>query len=369
MGKPGPWPLATATTTTTTALAAAAAAATAAAAVLLLRRAHCPENVYFVGVDLGATNAKAGVVRKDGEIISTASKPLGTGVDSHAFHRVVEAIVAVTLDAVDAAGLAWTSIRGVGVGTPGHVHRGVVHAAANFPEWAHAPLGDAVAHALRCPVFVLNDADAAILAERWVGEAKGSGEVAMVTLGTGIGVGVVSGGQLVQGSRGLIEAGHSIVDSGPSARLCGCGQKGCIEAYASARSVAARAREVFAASGHSGPSVDTLSAADVFAAARRGDELASRIVDETARWLAVFCVNVSRFYDPDTILVGGGMADAGEYFLSMVRQHFSQLRWTVLPDTVSIKAACLGRHSGIVGAAALAASTAETGTGRGGDGQ
>lgn len=165
----------------------------------------------------------------------------------------------------------------------------------------------------------------------------------MLTLGSGVGVAVAFNRQVYTGSRGLIEAGHAIVESGPEARFCGCGQRGCIEAYASANSVETRASEVLAsgAAGSVGSYPGSVllttgsSAKSVFQAAAKGDPLGLALADETARYLAVACINLARHYDPHLILLGGGMADAGETLFELTRKHFDQQRWRVLPVWIS----------------------------------
>jgi len=275
-----------------------------------------------------------------------------------------------------------------------------------------------------CPVRLVNDANAALLAECWVGACINNGgcgddcrngshkNVVMVTLGSGVGVAVLSDGVLLQGSRGLIEAGHSIIHFGnnqinrrvggdgsedtatadpPPARECGCGQHGCIEAYVSANSVRKRFAEArklrfgsiegedmstadifsLAATCTLDASTDTADAPAAEGAAEGGGEkaaevssrvqtdpllssLAAEVVDETARYLALFCINICRFYDTRTILLGGGMADAGRALLDPVRKYFQAFRWTSLGDHSDLICfAKLGQQAGVVGAAAV----------------
>jgi glucokinase len=417
----------------TNAKAAAMVASTAAAAGLLayflLRRSAKPggnepaepaSQPYLIGIDLGATNAKAGVVRgTDGALLASISEPL----EAWDPPAVVACLVACVRRACDEAGVAWGEVAAVGVGAPGHVHHGVVKAAANFPAWKGVPLAVLLQAALGggIPVRLVNDADAALAAECWIGAASRAApgdpcpprDVVLVTLGSGVGVAVLAAGAFLQGSRGLIEGGHAIVHMGDgpggqaAARACGCGQRGCAEAYVSANSVRARFHEArvvaqaaeqlalqrptplvrldtsdgyFSADEDDNgcevnlsPSIpslpvplplsmDVLSTAEVFALAYSSEsqpqdpalaELAAVVVDETARILALFLVNLCRCYDPRFILLGGGMAEAGEPFLAAVRLHFEATRWTVLPDHVEVRQAVLGCDAGVVGAAAV----------------
>lgn len=223
----------------------------------------------------------------------------------------------------------------MGIGSPGHVHEGIVKAAANFKAWRNVPLAALLEAALGRPCALANDADAALLAECWVGAASGAGaapgpgDVAMVTLGSGVGVAAVAGGRLLRGSRGLIEGGHTILSTDPAARTCGCGQRGCAEAYVSANSVRNRFHEARIAAGlvvEDGATTSQMSTAEVFALAGSGSvgggamdngsavargtleealrALAVEVVEETARLLAVLVVNLCRSYDSRVIVFG-----------------------------------------------------------------
>ena len=359
------------------------------------------QKLYLIGIDLGATNAKAGIVRgTDGVLLASASIPLEAKDPS----AVVASLMLCVNRVCTEASVDLDEVAAVGIGSPGHVFNGVVKAAANFKDWKDVPMAALLQRKLggHIPVRLVNDADAALAAECWVGAASSQGEVAqgasstsrpprdvvMVTLGSGVGVAVLVAGVILQGSRGLIEGGHSIVhldhnkiSSGSraafaAARPCGCGQWGCAEAYISANSVRARFHEACVERDTKLPAQNTgdlapqqlavpddaKSTADIFALAYDGGrrvedralaQLAVDIVDETARILALFLVNLSRFYDPQIILLGGGMAEAGEPFLAAVRSHFETVRWTILPDHAEIRRAKLGSDAGIVGAAAV----------------
>ena len=359
------------------------------------------QKLYLVGIDLGATNAKAGIVRAtDGVLLASASIPLEAKDPSAVVASLMVCVNCVCAEADVALG----EVAAVGIGSPGHVFNGVVKAAANFKAWKDVPLAALLQQELggNIPVRLVNDADAALAAECWVGAASSQGDagsqgaasaapprdVVMVTLGSGVGVAVLVAGSILQGSRGLIEGGHSIVhlDHGhkssgsrtaAAARLCGCGHWGCAEAYISANSVRARFHEACEIGKGKGqetppsreieqqqlPVPDTaLSTARIFALAfdtgKQSEDnalahTAVAIVDETARILALFLVNLCRFYDCQVVLLGGGMAEAGEPFLAEVRRHFEKTRWTILPDHVKIRQAKLGSDAGIVGAAAV----------------
>jgi glucokinase len=314
---------------------------------------------FFIGIDLGATNAKAGVIDEQGILVASFSIPLSdhseVASQSHSPEAVISSIVTCVHSAVSDSGVSWEQVVAVGVGSPGHVFNGMVKAASNFPDWCDVNISNLLEEKLERPITVVNDADAALLAECWVGSGKHSQNVVMITLGSGVGASAWCNGSLLVGARGLLEAGHSIIDSGPQARVCGCGQRGCIEAYVSANSV----RKIFEEGSSLESSASAKTTAEIFemASSDRTEseaQLARTIVDEAARLLAVFCINMCRFYDPEIILIGGGMAEAGDALFVPVRDHFQRSRWTVLPDIVEIRPASLRKHAGLVGAAAAA---------------
>jgi glucokinase len=188
------------------------------------------------------------------------------------------------------------------VGCPGQAKDGVLVSASNFPLFRNFPFSDSLSKKLDgIPVVLINDTDAAIIAEVFgSGAYAGLSNAAMVTLGTGIGLGLVLEGKLYQGSHGLIEGGHMIIEADASnGRSCPCGQIGCAEAYASAKSTSVRMFEVDGNGANS-------DAPSVFARAASGDRRAQSILDETAEKLAILCINICRVVDPSVIILGGG---------------------------------------------------------------
>ncbi len=322
---------------------------------------------WFLGLDLGGTNIKAGLSDERGNLRSRCARP----TPRTNFDAVAAALGDAAVEAVKAAGLNLADVAAAGVGTPGLVDTaaGVVRDAPNLPGFQNAPLGDALARRLGCRVLVENDANAAAYGEFWAGAGRrgaGRGEavrdLVMLTLGTGVGGGIVSDGRVLHGCRGLAaEVGHMIVtDAG---RPCACGQRGCLEAYASAGAVAARAAEAVTAgqstilSKHVGP----LTAEVVFAAARQGDAPALCIVQQAADALGVACVNLCRLLDPQMIVLGGGMAEAGDFLLDRVRAAYAGRNWSLAGATaVRIEAAVLGNDAGMIGAAGIACNACGT---------
>ena len=254
-------------------------------------------------------------------------------------------------------------VEAVGIGSPGpiDIQRGWLISAPNLPLFKNVPIRSRIAEAVGRPAVLENDANAAALAEYWVGAGKdpATRHLIMFTLGTGVGSGLIVDGRIVHGGFGYAgEAGHVIVE--PNGRLCGCGQRGCLEAYASAMHVANRASEAIE-DGYTSSLSDiikiekrSLTAEDVFTAARQGDALAMDKVNEVAGYLGMACVDICRLLDPQVIVLAGGMIQAGDFLLDRVRSSFSDQDWSMAEPRVEIVASSLGVNTGVIGAAAVA---------------
>ncbi|KAK8790165.1 hypothetical protein WA538_001449 [Blastocystis sp. DL] len=309
---------------------------------------------YFVGIDLGATNAKAGVVKDDGELIATSSEPLSDYSDT----GVVKSLVKVCNNALEAAGLKWSDIGEIGIGSPGTIDfdNGIVIKASNFPTWDHVPLAKMIEEQTGVHAVLENDANAACAAECWVGAGKGKQNMVMITLGSGIGGGIVVNGRIIHGGSGWAgEPGHSIYKV--NGTQCGCGQKGCYEKYASANGLVLVAKQYLAEHPNEPSSlrdVPELTAKAVMDAAKAGDAAATACVDIAAEALGVCCVNLCRIVDPELIVFSGGLATAGDFFLKKIDHYFHLYHWTIQEPTCVLQISEGSNLVGIVGAAAVA---------------
>ncbi len=246
------------------------------------------------------------------------------------------------------------------MGAPGPLSHaeGVIHHAPNLPGWENVPLRDELAAGSGFAVTLENDANAAAYGEYAAGAGRDVDDMVMLTLGTGVGGGIVLGGQLWRGAFDSAgELGHTIVV--PDGRACPCGQRGCLERYASAQAVAQRLCEAVRAGAESTLKVrvlneEELDARDVLAARNAGDALAQRIWDETCYYLAVAAVNLQHLLNPQLIVLAGGLINAGAELLDPVRKHFDEQSWKIAPDAPQIEFAKLGTDAGTIGAAALA---------------
>ncbi|MHC4476761.1 MAG: ROK family protein [Planctomycetota bacterium] len=311
----------------------------------------------FVGIDLGGTNIKIGCFDTQLKLIAKTSAT----TEADAGPQTVVDTMAQTAEKLSAENaLSCQDIAAVGIGAPGpaNLDEGIIIASPNMPSFKNVPLRKMVSDRFGKPAVLENDANAACWGEFVLGAGKDVNDMVFFTLGTGIGGGIVSGGKLVHGSAdNAAELGHIIIY--PDGRLCGCGQRGCVEAYASANSTAARATEAARAATPSSlkellQQNDKITCKDVFDHAAAGDNLAKEITDQTAKALAIICVNMLHTTEPKRIVFAGGMIAAGDMLLHSIKEHFNAQIWTLKKEPVEIAFATLGEDAGIIGAAALA---------------
>ena len=309
----------------------------------------------FVGLDVGGTTMKAGVVDDKGQPLA-ASVSLPT--EAHRGQEFgLERMCETIRQAVAAAKVRLEQIAAIGVATPGtmDIPVGIILDPPNLKPWQNVPVRDHIQRVFGLPTAFQNDANAAAFGEYWAGAGKDAHSMVLFTLGTGIGGGIIIGDRIIQGehSHGG-ELGHQKIEM-TNPRQCGCGRWGCLEAYASATSVVKRAQEVLAEPGTcSGlrEHGDRLTARDVFVAAERGDPVAALLVDDTAYYLAVGATNMMHSIDPDMIVYAGGMVAAGESFLQRIRGHIRRLAFPVPAEKTIVCYARLGSDAGYIGAAA-----------------
>jgi glucokinase len=288
-----------------------------------------------VGVDLGGTKLLGIVLDDDGRIAAEARLPTPSGADA-----VVDAIAEVV-------GVLGASGMPVGVGAPGLIdHQGTLRFAPNLPGVVEVPLRALLWTRLGVPVVIENDATAACWAEREVGAAVGADDVVVVTLGTGIGGGIVSGGRLQHGANGFAgEIGHMVID--PNGPPCPCGKRGCWERFASGSGLGRMAAEQ--GLGERGE--------DVTAAALAGDARAQKLLAEFGWWVALGLVNLAYILDCSLFVLGGGLVEAGDLLLDPVRAAFTALlAGSAHRPPVALAPAVLGSNAGAIGAALLARS-------------
>ena len=309
---------------------------------------------WIAGVDIGGTNLRVGMVPFAGGMpVAVMNEPTRAEEGSQ---QVVRRIVEMAHSSMDAVG---GGVAGVGIGVPGPLdrERGVVIEAPNL-GWRSLPLRDLVAAGTRLPVALDNDANCAAYAEWWLWAGRRVERLVGLTLGTGIGGGVVLGGEIYHGASGAAgEVGHMSVHF--AGRRCTCGSRGCVEAYASGSGIGARALEgiggapdsTLAALAARDPRLVTAEA--VCDAAAAGDAHAGRLLEETARILAVAVANLVHLFNPDVIVIGGGVAAAGDRLFSPLRAEVRRRTFRSAMQVCRIVAAELPDTAGMIGAAAV----------------
>jgi len=266
--------------------------------------------------------------------------------------------------AIAAANLTPDDITAIGVATPGlmDIKAGLILDPPNLKPWKNVPVRDHIKSVFNKPTAYQNDANAAAYGEFWVGAAQEAKSMVLFTLGTGVGGGIIINDVIIEGehSHGG-ELGHLRIDTPDRGRICGCGARGCLEAYASATNVVNRAREEMAC--WRGPTKlreyytandDVFTARVIFDLANGGDELAQKVVDDTAYYLALGACALIATVDPETVVFGGGMVAAGERFRALIEGHVKRLGLPFPTKSVKITFASLGSDAGFIGAAGCA---------------
>ena len=309
---------------------------------------------YAFGIDLGGTTAKIGLFTTSGALLEMWEVATDT---SHAGEHILENLAAAVLDKMKEKSIQPEQVEGVGIGVPGPVLDSsiVPIVCANLGGWGERNVSAQLSGLLDgLKVLVGNDANVAALGEIWMGAAKGAKNAVMVTLGTGVGGGVVVNGKVIDGVHGAGgEIGHITVNRHETA-VCGCGKRGCLEQYSSATGVV-RCMKKLLDENPDTPCVlrgTEFAAKDVFDAARNGDALAAREVDEMSDTLGMALANIASTVDPEAFLVGGGVARAGDVLFAPLNKHFQEYAFKSCRET-PIKQASLGNDAGIYGAVRL----------------
>ena len=306
---------------------------------------------YVVGVDLGGTKIATALHDQNGTILHRVQYQT-------AKLKSAEEVINCLVDSVNEVRGDYP-IVGVGVASPGAVdtEQGLILKGTNLPDWSNIPLQREMESKLKLPVKVVNDANAAAWGEYYAGAGKNSKTMVYVTLSTGIGSGIVLDGKLLLGSNGFAgELGHTVI--GQDGATCSCGEIGCWEAFASGTSMArfatgAAEKNVTLMTELAEKDGTPIGAKHLFAAARLGDRVACEIVDEVTDYVALGLKNVVHTFNPDCIVIGGGVSLAGDELFTPVLEKTRNLVMKPYRDTFSIVPASLGGDVGIVGAATL----------------
>ncbi|MBQ9338806.1 MAG: ROK family protein [Paludibacteraceae bacterium] len=314
------------------------------------------EKPYVLGIDMGGTNTKFGIVDARGNVINSSSIKTQLYTD---INEYCDVLCAEMMKLVDAAG-GIELVRGVGAGAPnGNYYTGNIEFAPNLPWKGIVPFAELIAERMHVPCRITNDANAAAMGEMTYGVAKGMKNFIMITLGTGVGSGIVIDGKVVYGHDGFAgELGHTKIERGESARLCGCGQKGCIEAYASANGVARTAKEWLAKTDRASLlrqlPAEEITSKDVFDAAMQGDDMAKEIFEYTGRLLGTKLADFVAFSAPEAIVLFGGLTKAGDILMEPVVKALNENVMPLWKNKIKVLFSTLkDSDAAILGASAL----------------
>jgi glucokinase len=276
---------------------------------------------YVVGIDIGGTNTVFGIVDARGNVVASSSIKTGKHADINDYVDELKTSLNNLIEANDAVG----KIAGIGVGAPnGNYFTGSIEMAPNLPWKGKIPLAKLLSDAFGIPTALTNDANAAAIGEMTYGVARGMKDFIMITLGTGVGSGIVVNGQLVYGHDGFAgELGHVIVKPS-NGRMCGCGRTGCLEAYCSATGVARTAREYLETRNEKSLlrdiAIDEITSKDVYDAAVQGDKLAKEIFEYTGKIMGEAFANFIAYTSPEAIVLFGGLSRSGEMLMKPIRE-------------------------------------------------
>lgn len=315
---------------------------------------------YYVGIDLGGTNIVAGVVNENYEIIAKATTKTNCPRPEK---EIADDMARVALEAIENAGLTKEQIEWIGIGTPGIANSstGIIEYSCNL-GFNNTPMVEYIKSSTNLPAFIENDANAAAYGEYVAGAAKEAKDAVCITLGTGVGGGIVVDGKIYSGSNFAgAEIGHMVISvDGPQ---CSCGRKGCFEVFSSATGLIRMTKEAMEQSKDSimwnmVGNIDKVSARTSFDAMREGDDTAKQVVDKYIKYLAAGITNAINIFQPDVLCIGGGVCNEGDALLLPVKELIAEEVYTRnSPKNTEIVIAKLGNDAGIIGAAFLGRAT------------
>ncbi len=315
------------------------------------------EKPYVLGLDMGGTNSVLGIIDARGHVLAR------TSIKTQEYAEIQDYIDALYTEAqkiMEPLGGA-EMFRGIGAGAPNsNYYTGNIEYPANLPWRGITPFCELMTARFGLPCHVTNDANAAALGEMTYGAARGMKNFIMITLGTGVGAGIVIDGKLLYGNDGFAgELGHTKVAHGPQARLCGCGQRGCLEAYCSATGVARTAREIVEMTDKQTLlrtiPLESITSKDVFDAAEKGDEVAKQIFDETGKLLGQKFADFVAFSAPEAIILFGGLAKCGHYLYDPIVKTLNEEVMHTWTNKVKVLFSDLKEaDAAVLGASALA---------------
>jgi len=312
--------------------------------------------MYYIGIDLGGTNIAAGIVDEEGKIILKDSVPT---LREREYPEIIKDMAMLCLKLIKDAGLDISDIKSIGIGAPGtpDIKNGILIYANNL-KFRNVPMRAEMQKYINLPVYIDNDANCAALAESVAGAAKGYENSITITLGTGIGGGIVIGGKVYPGFNGAAaEVGHIVIDY--QGKMCTCGRRGCWEAYGSATALIEQTQEAARQNPDSiinklvDNDLSKVTAKTAFDAAKQGDKTGKEVVEKYIKYVAEGLIDLINIFTPEAIVIGGGVSKEGEYLLKPLREHIAEGVYAKDVPQTEIKVAMMGNDAGIIGAAML----------------
>ncbi len=311
----------------------------------------------LIGVDLGGTNVRVAGVSLQGEVFhrrkESTERECGKEV-------VIDKLIRMVRRALEREKREGRKVVALGVGVPGVilVRRGIIVSSPNLPDWLNVPLKKMIRKEFSLPVVVENDANAAAFGEKWIGAGKGSNSLVCLTLGTGVGGGIILDGRVWHGEDGMAaEVGHTTVN--PDGPQCKCGNTGCLEVYASATGIVSEVRrrlkreESVLKKSFQGRE-DLFRAEDVFRAAKKGDRVSLKVIEQMGRYLGIGIANLVNLFNPDMVVLSGGVTAAWKDFIEIVEEEVRVRAFVIPRERAKIRKARLGDNAGLIGAAGVA---------------
>ena len=313
--------------------------------------------MYRIGVDLGGTNIKIGIVNEENKIVARTSLPTRS---ERPYQHVLEDMGLAALCLLEENGISALECSGIGVGCPGiaDAKTGTVIYSNNIP-WKDVCVAEELKKYLDIPVYISNDANCAALGEVIAGAAKGCQNAVMITLGTGVGSGIVIDGKIFEGGHfGGAECGHTVIV--PDGETCSCGRKGCFEAYASATALIRETKRA-AQENHDSllwqmceGDLDKVDGKLAFEAMKLGDSVAAKVVENYIKYLSIGITNLVNIFRPDVVLLGGGVCNQGEVLTKPINEYVrKECFGGDMTYTPEVRIAQLGNDAGMIGAAGL----------------
>ena len=313
---------------------------------------------YAIGIDIGGTNIPSSLINSDGKILKTVNKKTPSASKPEVLIESISDSINEIKEHLKKE-FPTSKISGIGLGVPGalDIEKGEIITSPNLKNWKNVPIVKMLSKISKMPVCMDNDANLAAIGEHWIGAGLGFSNIVMLTLGTGVGGGIIINNNIYRGSHGTAgEIGHiTIVEKG---EICACGNYGCLEAYASANGTVKRALKELGKTSIKSSLKDLkkeeLSAQTIYLHAKNGDRFSKKILIDSGRYLGIGIATLANIFDPDAIIIGGGFSKAEEFLIPAAIMEANKRSFKTIMDKLVIKRAKLGNNAGMIGAAKLA---------------